>query len=98
MSKQGKDVSNQQEPREGPPGSLHTEDMFRTEEIPLSTGLPRPPQSPAGSNRRHWYVAAAVIIIVGLILGAGVILFAQLVHQPGGHVTPTPTTPGASIT
>ncbi len=80
------------------PRPLYTQDTMQEETITPVQPFPRPSQQPPRPRINPWYVGLAVAIVLVLILLSIVAyLLVQLGQRPAGQVTPTPTTPPATL-
>lgn len=78
--------------------------LFTAETLPYTKPspperFPPPPRRPVRSTRKRWLVViAAVIVVVALIFSMIALVLSLHGQQQAMQTTPTPTTPGATIT
>jgi len=87
--------------QETPPGdsqSIYTANTVQQAKASPPESFPQPPRRPSGTGRNRWFVVAAVIVALALIVSVGVIVIPQLGQHPAPQVTPTPTAPVTTVT
>ena len=78
--------------------SIYTANTVQQAKASPPESFPQPPRRPPGTGRNRWFVAAAVIVALALIVSVGVIVIPQLGQHPATQVTPTPTAPVTTVT
>lgn len=98
MSTNQTDLSNDQEASAGVPPSFFTAETLPQTKLSPPESFPPPPRRPARSTRRMWFIGVAVIVVVALIFSMVALVLSQRGQGQETQVTPTPITPGATMT
>jgi hypothetical protein len=91
-----RDKDQETPPRDSP--SIYTANTVQQAKVSPPESFPQPPRRPPGTGRNRWFVVAAVIVALALIVSVGVIVIPQLGQHPATQVTPTPTAPVTTVT
>lgn len=78
--------------------SIYTADTVQQAKPSPPESFPTPPQRPSRLKRNSWFAALAVLVILALVLSIVALVLSQQGQHPATQVTPTPTTPGATVT
>lgn len=88
MSTQQTDIDKDQQAPPQTPGSFFREETLQREHLPPAIHLP-PPRRPTPSRRNSWFVVAAVIVALGLILSVFAFVVSLQGQHPATQGTPT---------
>jgi len=91
-----RDKDQETPPRDSP--SLYTADTVQQAKASPPESFPTPPRPSSRSKRSYWFAVAAVIVVVALVFSVLALILSQKGQHPATQVTPTPTTPGATVT
>ena len=100
MSTSNIDTGKDQENLSPGSASLSTQNTLEAQHIPKVGNFPQPPPPvrPPHSTRNRWLVGVTIAVLLVLVLSLGAVALLQLGKQPGGKVTPTPTSPATTAT
>ncbi len=98
MSTRYTDRDKEQETPPGDSQSIYTANTVQQAKASPPESFPQPPRRPSGTGRNRWFVVAAVIVALALIISVGIIVIPQLGQHPATQVTPTPTAPVTTVT
>jgi hypothetical protein len=97
MSTRSTDIEKEQSASQGPSGTMFNEDTLQLGTASPPPTAPQPPKHADHNRRNFWLAIAVVVIVLALIFSVFAIFIAQPGKQSGSQTTPT-APPGTTVT